>query len=183
MGKRRITVRGLLGLLADTGELLIPPGSRLEAWRRMQGGVKILNWEDYFSSVAKQVANRLERRGLVEKMDTAEGIVVKITEKGKKEILNFKLDELRPKSGKWDGLWRLIFFDIAELDRNKRDRLREYLKQMGMQQMQESVFVCPYDVSREVKYVREVLDIPHGVKLGVLQWIENEEELKEIFNL
>jgi len=176
-------VKGLLKLLADTGELFIPPGSRLEAWQRMHGGVKMLDWEDYFPSVAKQVANRLERRGLVEKIETSEGMVVKITEKGKKEILKFKLEELRPKSVQWDRLWRLVFFDIAEIDRNKRDQLRKYLKQIGMQQMQESVFVCPYDISLEIKYLREVLSVPHGVKLGVLQWIENEEELKEIFNL
>ncbi len=49
--------------------------------------------------------------------------------------------------------------------------------------MQRSVWVSPYDVFDEVKYMREVLDIPHGVKLGLLKEIENEEDLRVWFGL
>ncbi|KKU57436.1 MAG: hypothetical protein UX80_C0016G0023, partial [Candidatus Amesbacteria bacterium GW2011_GWA2_47_11b] len=41
----------------------------------------------------------------------------------------------------------------------------------------------PYDVFDQVKYLREVLGVPHGVKLAELDWIENEKELKEIFEI
>ena len=169
-------------MLADTGEILLPPGSRLEIWKRMHGTVR-LEIEDYFPSVVKQVANRLERRGLVKKMETKDGLVFEITDRGKKEVLRYRLGEMKQKRGKWDGLWRLVFFDIPEKNKGKRDNLRKFLKTLGMEQMQESVFVSPYDISGEVKYLREILEIPHGVKLGVLQKIEDEEELKEIFSL
>ena len=72
-------------------------------------------------------------------------------------------------------------FDISEIDKNKRDRLRVYLKKLGLKQMQESVWVGPYDVGDEVRYLREVLEVPHGVKLGLLKEVENERELKEWF--
>ena len=173
----------MLGLLADTGEMLIPPGSRLEAWRRAHGGVKMRDWEDYFPSVAKQVANRLERRGVVRIEENNGELVVKITEKGRKEILKYKWTDFKPKSGKWDGLWRLVFFDVPEKEKRKRDELRGFLKMLGMRQMQESVFVYPYDIGGEIKYLREILGVPHAVKLAVLSWIENEDELKEIFEL
>ena len=35
--------------------------------------------------------------------------VVKITDKGRKEILKYKWAGFKPKSGKWDGLWRMVF--------------------------------------------------------------------------
>lgn len=49
--------------------------------------------------------------------------------------------------------------------------------------MQESVFISPFDCVAEIKYLREILDIPHEVKLGLMDKIENEEELKSIFKL
>lgn len=119
----------------------------------------------------------------MEKRETSAGVVVKITEKGKRRVLLFKLEEMKPKQDKWDKLWRVVFFDISEIDKNKRDQLRKYLKKLGLKQMQESVWVSPYKVEDEVKYLREVLEVPHGVKLGTLKEIENEKELKEWFGL
>ncbi len=52
-----------------------------------------------------------------------------------------------------------------------------------MEQMQKSVFVSPFDIFDQVSYLREVLDIPHGVKFAKLSWIENQNELKQIFEI
>lgn len=141
-------------------------------------------WEDYAPASIYLVANKLERQGLVEKIDTSNGILVKITNRGKKRILQYDLANLSfVKPDKWDGLWRLVFFDIAEIERGKRDKLRNYLSQLGMEKMQESVFVSPYDIFTQIEYLREALDVPNGVKLAKLAWIENQDELKLIFRL
>lgn len=159
------------------------PLNRQDVYRRIYNGVPIPDLEDYFPSIIKQSADRLQRKGLVEKIETAEGTVIKITEKGKSELLKFKLSELAPKTGKWDGRWRVVFFDIAELSKSRRDKFRAFLLQLGMKRFQDSVFITPYDVSSEIKYLREYLDIPDGVKLAEMSWIENAEELKEMFYL
>ena len=129
------------------------------------------------------MVGRLARNGWVEKKETPEGTKVIITDKGKKQVLLFQLEELRPKKEKWDGKWRIVFFDVEEEKRKKRDDLRRYLKKLGLWQMQKSVWVCPYDCEKEIKYLREVLGVPHEVKLGLLERLENERELKEIFGL
>lgn len=181
MSRRKITTKGLLRFLADyVGDFLEVP---YRVYRHRRAELPYRDLEDYFPSTIKQAADRLQRRGLVEKIETAEGTVIKMTDRGKKEVLKFKLEELEPKTGKWDGKWRIVFFDIAELNRHKRDILRKYLKQLGMERLQGSVFISPYDVGAEVKFLREVLDVPHGVKWGVLEWVENEEELKEMFEV
>ena len=180
--KRRITARGLLRLIGDVGEFVLPL-DKMAPYRWIHTGGPIKGLDEYFPSVVERVGDRLLREGYVEKRETSAGVVVKITEKGKRRVLLFKLEEMKPKQDKWDKLWRVVFFDISEIDKNKRDQLRKYLKKLGLKQMQESVWVSPYKVEDEVKYLREVLEVPHGVKLGTLKEIENEKELKEWFGL
>jgi len=179
---RRITAKGLLRLLGDSGGELFHLTKR-EARAIMMGQTPYHSLDEYFPSVVERAVGTLTRNGWVEKQETQDGIVIKLTEKGKAKILRFKLKELLPKSGPWDGKWHMVFFDIEELKRKKRDLLRFYLKQLGLKQMQQSVWITPYNVSDEVKYLREIFDVPHSVKLGTLTEIENEEELKVWFEL
>src|SRR3989304_9555308 len=111
---------------------------------------------------------KLMRKGWVEKIDTLEGVKVKLTDGGRKQVLQYKLNDLKPRTGEWDGKWRVVFFDIPEKDKKRRDGLRKYLGKLGFRQYQRSVFICPYNCEKEVQYLREVLEIPHGVKGGIL---------------
>lgn len=181
IGRKRITARGMLFLLGDLGDALLPL-TRKQAYCNFYRP-KMIDWEDYFPSIVNKIAVRLERKGEVELKETPEGMRVIITEKGKRKILEFRLRDLAVKTGKWDGVWRLVFFDVAEVERGKRDSLRKYLKQIGLKQMQESVWVSPWDIRDKVMYLREVLEIPHSVKIGLMSEIENEEDLKGWFEL
>lgn len=157
---------------------------RYGAWKLARYGSKTLNnFDDYFPSHVERAVEGLMRKGWVEKVETDEGVEVKITEKGKTQVLRYDLNDFKPKKGDWDGKWRVIFFDVEEGKRLKRDALRKYLRRLGWQEMQKSVYVCPYDCEKEVSYLREVLDVPHGVKMGVLERIENDEDLREMFGL
>lgn len=180
MARRRITAGKMLEFICDTAGIFFPL-TRRGTYEMPYKSLPVI--DDYFPSTVKQVANKLQRRGWVKKEETSEGMVIKITDRGRVQTLKFKLKEMRQPKAKWDGKWRMVFFDIAELERGKRDRLRIYLRQLGMEQMQESVWVSPYDVFDQVRYLREVLDIPHEVKLAELGWIENEKELREIFEI
>lgn len=180
VAKKQASAKAMLKYIADNLEILFPH-TRKNLMRLKYANLP--EWEDYLPATVYLAADRLERRGLVEKISTSEGIVVKITDKGKKQTLKYDLLKLSPPKSEWDGQWRLVFFDIAEIDRKKRDSLRVYLRNLGMEQMQESVFVSPYDIFDQVSYLREVLDVPHGVKFAKLSWIENQDELKEIFGI
>ena len=151
--------------------------------RHAKGIFKPIYLDDYFPSQIRQTTDRLERKGWVEKEQTREGVKIIITEKGRKEILRYELEKFVPKSEKWDGKWRVVFFDVAEIDRKKRNKLRVVLKNLGLVEFQESVYVGPFDCEKEIKYTREVLDIPHGVKLGILEKIENDDDLRKIFKI
>lgn len=180
--RKKVTMGGVLELVRELGEILLPAGSRWEAWQKLNRP-KMIDWEKCFPSEIERVVGGLVRHGWVEKRETAGGTKIIITEAGQKQVLLFKLRELQPKSGKWDGKWRIVFFDVEEVKRKKRDELRHYLKKLGFWQMQRSVWVCPYDCENEVKYLREVLNVPHEVKLGLLERVENSTELKKTFGL
>ena len=63
------------------------------------------------------------------------------------------------------------------------DYLRKWLLRLGLKRMQRSVFVYPFPLEREIKFFREIFGVPHGVKLVTAETIENDEDLREIFDL
>lgn len=141
-------------------------------------------WYEYYPSTVDRTLSNLYRKGNVEIEKEENKTVVKITKKGKVEILKYDLDNLsinKPK--KWDGKWRLVIFDISNSYKNTRDVVRDKLKLMGFRKFQESVFICPYPCEKEIQYLREVLQIPHAIKLIRADRIENDEELRSIFDL
>lgn len=178
--KRRITQSELLRYLSNWRKIVLPLTYK-ETYKRMF--LPNPNLEDYFPFSLGLAADQLLRKGHAEKIQDKDGITIEITEKGNKELLKYDLVKLAPVKSKWDGKWRLIFFDVAELDRKKRDKLRRYLGQLEMEQFQKSVFISPYDIFDQIKYLREILDIPSTIKMAKLDWVENEDELKEIFGL
>lgn len=178
--KRRINQKQLLRYLDKVREFVLPL-SKQEGYRALRRGLPELDL--YFPFSLERTANQLERRGFVEKENTNEGILIRIKDKGKTQILKYSLLNMSPSKGKWDGKWRLVFFDVAEFDRKKRDQFRKYLKQLEMEQFQKSVFISPYNIFDQVRYLREVLNIPNTIKMAQLDWVENEEELIEIFEL
>ncbi len=46
-------------------------------------------------------------------------------------------------SREWDGLWRMVIFDVPEKDRKLRDRLRRRLEKEHFGQLQRSVWISP----------------------------------------
>jgi len=141
-------------------------------------------WCEFYPSSLERTAKTLLRHGIV-KIKRENGIpVVRIAERGKVEVLKYDLDKIViKKPDHWDGKWRLVMFDISDKYKKIRDLIRAKLKGMGFYQFQESVFIYPYPCEKEIIYLREVLDIPHSIKLLRADRIENEKDLRKIFKL
>ncbi len=168
-------------LISDYSEEMFPL-TRIGAYRRLYAP-KYFSMEDYFPSIVLRTVTNLARNGMAEIRETDMGRVVTLTEKGKREKLYYDLNILKPKKGKWDGKWRVVIFDIDEKRKEKRNFLRKYLTKLGFKLWQKSVWLNPFDCTSEVKYIREVLEIPDEVKMGVLEEVENEDELRKWFDL
>lgn len=117
IGKRSFSIKGLL-LLADSAANELFSLDKSGAYKLLHSSSE-LSIDDYFPSEVERIVSRLLRHGLVEKVATKEGVKIVLTENGKRQALLFKLDEIKPKSGHWDGKWRIVFFDVEETQRKK----------------------------------------------------------------
>jgi DNA-binding transcriptional regulator PaaX len=118
----------------------------------------------------KQISNAfadLKRKKLIEieKYD-GDNISVKLTNKGKERTREFHFDLLSiKKPKKWDGKWRIIIFDIPNRFKPAREALREKIKELGLHQLQKSVWVHPYDCEDEILFVAEAFEVQRFVEI------------------
>jgi DNA-binding transcriptional regulator PaaX len=132
----------------------------------------------------KHSLNRLRDQKLLIWKEIGDQIEIKITEKGKQRALRFKFEEMEiPKPEKWDEKWRMVIFDIPEKKKLARNVLRDKLKQLGFYRLQKSVFIYPYECQEIISFFREIYEVRSYVHYLVIESVENEENLKEYFNL
>ena len=65
-------------------------------------------WKKFNTGRLKQVLKRLHEQKVVDVSETKDGFVVTITDKGKRKMLKYDLDEFSLTKKKWDKKWRII---------------------------------------------------------------------------
>ena len=136
-------------------------------------------------SLVKQTVERLRSQKIlsVKKLETGE-TVIKLTQNGKKKLLKYQLTDLTiPAPIKWDGLWRIVLFDIPEDKREGRDLLRSMIKRLGMRQLQRSAWVYPYPCKNEIDFVSAYYGIGKYILYLETKELENESHYLQLFNL
>ena len=110
--------------------------------------------------------------------------IIEITEKGKKKILQYDIEEMSIKSpAKWDGCWRIVIFDIPEKFKKARNALSKKIKDLGLFPLQKSVFVYPFDCRDEINFVSEFFGVGKFTQYIVAKEIDSENFLKQHFGL
>lgn len=107
---------------------------------------------------ARGVLAKLTKLAWVEKFIDSGEIYYRITQKGEKAV--DKLLSPLKASGKWDGRWRLVMFDIPEKKRAVRDQLRRDLAKLGLGILQASVWISPNDIKAEI----EKMSVKYGLE-------------------
>lgn len=77
-----------------------------------------------------------------------------ITKTGLQKLMQLELKQIS-EPAHWDGLWRLILFDIPESKRPLRDELRRLIKELGCQKIQQSIWVHPFDCLSRFEQIRQ----------------------------
>ncbi|MBI2476044.1 MAG: hypothetical protein HYV67_02270 [Candidatus Taylorbacteria bacterium] len=110
--------------------------------------------------------------------------VIEITEKGKKRSLQYDFEEMKIETPKrWDGLWRLVTYDIKENRKRSRDRFVVRLKELGFYPYQKSIFVFPFECKDEIDFMKEHLFLGDSISYIEAVRIDNEDLLKKNFKL
>ena len=108
--------------------------------------------------------------------------IIEITEKGKKKILQYDIEEMNIKlPAKWDGCWRIVIFDIPEKFKKARNALSKKIKDLGLFPLQKSVFVYPFDCKDEINFVSEFFGVGKYTQYIVAKELDSEKFLKQQF--
>ncbi|KKS32446.1 MAG: Transcriptional regulator, PaaX family [Candidatus Amesbacteria bacterium GW2011_GWA2_42_12] len=186
--KTRASIKAVLTVLDKCTDWMLLP-SKSETLRRLRRLADnppdfAQEFDKFYRGSVQEGINRLQRKGKVEVRETGGGTEVRISDKGRTEVLKYKLEEMIINiPQKWDGKWRVVVFDVQEIERSKRDMFRDYLVKIGFKPLQRSVFVCPYPCGKEIAFLREVVGVPHGVKFMVVEKMDNDEDLQMLFEV
>lgn len=74
------------------------------------------------------------------------------------------------------------FFDIPEEGRNKREYLRNFLKEIGFYPYQKSVYIFLYECKKEVDLIRKIILGNKYKKYVIATQIEDEDKIKRYYN-
>lgn len=117
-----------------------------------------------------QFVNYLKKKGYIEIKNLKEKQGMLLTPKGIEKVLNLKF-KLEKRKRRPDGKWQMIIFDIPEKKRYLRDILRERLYLLGYKMLQQSVWICPYDVLEETKKFLRAYSLDPYVRLFLIEKI------------
>ena len=127
----------------------------------------------------------LRKHGFIEINQKGHQIYIKLTKEGRRKAGLFQVDDLKiKKPKKWDGKWRIIIFDIAQLKKIYREALRGKLKELGFYLLQKSVWVYPFDCRAEIELLRDFFGLSEDeIRLILAEDIGCDKKLKKIFEL
>lgn len=134
----------------------------------------------------KQALFGLEKNGLVVFKGSGEDKIITLTEKGKQKLVEYDFYDLEiAKPKKWDGKWRVVMFDIPEINKSKRHQIWWKFKDIGFYLLQKSTYVFPYDCRAEIEMIKDFW----GDKGEIIYFVgdiydkKKEAELKKFFGL
>lgn len=127
----------------------------------------------------------LKKRGLIRMEKKNKQLYIFLTKEGEWEAGRYQINELYIKPQKrWDGKYRVIIFDIPEVNRIKREAFRGKLKELGFFPLQKSVWVYPYPCQTEIELLRKFFNLrKKNLRILEVEKIEDDGFLRKFFNL
>ena len=187
MTKRYETiVKAILFSLATSGTITLAAlsprvASSFFKYLRKQGKLEELDDRRKFLSALYRLK---KSRLLIVSEKKGGNFKIELTHAGKRKVQEIQYETLQiPKPKKWDGVWRIVMFDIPKLKNKARDALRQKLKSLGFLQFQESAWVFPHPCNKEVEFLVELFRIYPFVQIIEATKIQNDLALKKHFKL
>ena len=185
MGKRRRidpTVRKLIVYLAGGFALTLSrnPDRYFRILKAIKNELKSIDVDSFHRSIKKAY-----RKGFVNYRKNKEDYYdLFLSKSGEKEIVFFEIEEMVIKKPIcWDGLWRLVIFDIPESKKKGRDALSSKLKKLSFLSIQKSVLIYPYPCWDEVETLINFFDLHGYVRKMIVKDIDDVFDLKKHFRL
>ncbi|PIR97576.1 MAG: hypothetical protein COT91_00675 [Candidatus Doudnabacteria bacterium CG10_big_fil_rev_8_21_14_0_10_41_10] len=134
---------------------------------------------------AKRVLNDLQKRKVIKLVKDGSGWKLYLTKKGKNQLKKYQLKDLKViRPVRWDGMWRMVMFDIPESSKYLRDFIRRKLNTLGFIAIQKSIYMHPFPCKEIVEFFRDYYRLKAGeLYIFEARVIEGEKILKKYFKL
>lgn len=172
----------ILSVLLATGKMLADSQNPY----RMLEQIGIADGEFTFrKNHIYQAVHRLRKQGYVHSRVTDDGsLSISPTRKGNIMAKRIALMRMKlPRPTRWDGVWRVIIFDVPKEQDNTRRAFSDHLKRLGMRFLQKSVWVYPYECKKELDQMREYYDLDSHVTYMEARDIEGDGKLRQYFKI
>lgn len=190
MNKSKEERRLRIGPVAQKILFFLSTGIALGLTRRPDHYFRILNsavkeWKKINQRSLRESIKKLYKSNLIDyKENDDDTVKLVLNENGRKKLLKYNLDRIViKKPTKWDGYWRVVIFDIPEKKKQARDALAFKLKQLGLYQLQKSVYVFPYNCKDEIDFITEVFEVRPHVRFLIANYLDVALDLKQKFKL
>ena len=110
---------------------------------------------------------------------------IELTPKGEQTTKSFMYSQKHTQAKRWDHIWRIVMYDIPSKHKHERDALRQKVKELGMYQLQKSVWIYPYDCKDEIQFLCDTLNLSYKKHILYFETKEVPEtnELQKVFGL
>ena len=177
MAKVILQVVGAAGLLAVA---MVAPNA-LQILKLFDKNKKKYNPKYY---IDKKVQAMVKKGLLIMKKDkNSNRTFIQMTKRGDIQLKKYLLKDNSQTKQKWDGKWRVFVFDVWEKSRGKRDLLRKEIKDFGFIQLQQSVWIYPFDCREFIELIKADLNFGKNVRYMVVESLDNDFLLRKNFGL
>lgn len=176
--------KGLLVLLLIAGVLTVAAMAPnvFSAFGRMRGRGKYRTYipRDHF----RQEAGILRKQDFISlSKEGQDEYKLCLTKSGERRAIQRAFNTFKiPIVDRWDGIWRMVIFDIPNKRKPAREGFRRKLKTSGFYPLQKSVFVFPYPCEEELKFLAYLYDVGDYVRLVETSKILHDDDLRSYFS-
>ena len=170
-------------LLLFGGLALGLSGSPSTYWKI--AGALYKDWKQLSKQSTERAINSLYASRLIDVKENSDGTYsLFLSERGKRKVLTYNIGRMKVNTPPtWDRLWRLVSFDVPVDKKEVRDSLRGHLLRLGFCEVQQSLFMHPFDCANEITYLTELYDAGKYVRFMLVTQVDNELYLKKFFGL
>ncbi|MBI2054475.1 MAG: hypothetical protein HYT39_00010 [Candidatus Sungbacteria bacterium] len=157
---------------ASISDLFLPRLEKIGIGRKRKNSIRV-------------AIERLRRQKFLEHENSGNKTLLRLTATGEKRLRQYNLENLKLKNTpRWDGLWRVVMFDIPENKKQARDALSKKLNDMNFYKLQKSVFAHFLPCEDEIEFICEVFGLDGGVNCLEVRSLGTEENAaKKFFSL
>lgn len=143
---------------------------------------KYWDWREFDKERYYHSLWQLEKQGYIKRYKDSKKNLIELTKIGQAKAVRYAIKDWQIEKPKiWDKKWRIIIFDIPNDKKILREIVRQRLKYWGFHQLQESVFVYPFDCNTEISALKYTYNLGRYVQYLVVESIETELDLVDLF--